>query len=71
MSDLTPEQIINVSVEGLLAAAVDSYEGLLEVKSEFMNRDYSDQVLAIDFDLQTDTFYITLRDKDEVTYEDE
>jgi hypothetical protein len=55
----------------LLAAAVESNGGVLEVMSEYMEKDFSQQVLAIDFDLLADRFYISLQNKDDVTYEDE
>lgn len=60
-----------IAVENILAAAVESAGGVLTINAESLSKDFSDFVLALDYDYKTEQMTVTLVDKDTAQYEDE
>ena len=60
-----------IAIEEVLAAAVDSYGGRLEVNMESLEKSYAGKVIAVDYDMQTNRAVITLVDRDELDFGDE
>jgi hypothetical protein len=56
----------HVAVEEILAAAVYTNGGRLEITSEAITRSYENMVIAVDYDLLKDMMVITLVERDEV-----
>lgn len=61
----------SIAIETLLASYVDQEGGVLRVQREFVEKDYGDYALALDFDGQTNELLITLIKKEDAEYEDE
>lgn len=62
---------MNIQLESVLAAIVHSRGGSIEVPSEDIEKDYSDKVLAIDYDQARNSFLITLLEESDVDMGDE
>jgi len=61
----------SLAVENVLAAVVESQNGVVKIPVEIFKRDFSRFVLAIDYDAEANELSITLVDKETAVYEDE
>lgn len=56
-----------IAIEEVLAAAVDTYGGRLEVSRASIEKSYAGKVLAVDFDHLKEVVVITLVESEDVT----